>query len=234
VKIFLYSSETKHDRRTSPRSKLFVSARRLQGLRSQTWKLHWVRVLVKMLGLGIIIFSMILNNTYRMIRPMISFRAIKTGKKHWGYSASSYIIYVSRRWIYVTISEWNVLWAIHGLSLIEQALLLYLRYVTRRVIQPFSSADPLPLAEYRETDPISARWYRGGETRALFTTKRSFCDRERCKYGVVFLVGSISSALPRFVIYQSRSAITNTTTYFSILEGFVLQFTNMSPTSIEI
>jgi hypothetical protein len=49
------SSETKHDRTTAQRTKLFVSARRLQELRSQTRKLSWVRVSVKILGLGIII-----------------------------------------------------------------------------------------------------------------------------------------------------------------------------------
>jgi hypothetical protein len=48
------SSEIKHDRRTAPRQSLFVSARRSQELRSQTRKLFWVRVPVKMLGLGII------------------------------------------------------------------------------------------------------------------------------------------------------------------------------------
>jgi hypothetical protein len=57
-------SETEHDRRTAPRPKLFVSARRLQELRSQTRKLSWVRVSVKMLGFGII-FSVIFNDTYR-------------------------------------------------------------------------------------------------------------------------------------------------------------------------
>jgi hypothetical protein len=76
------SSETKHDRMTQ-RKKLFVSARRLQEPRSQTRKLSCVRVSVRM-GLGImiiIIFPMIFNDTYRMVRPMISFRIIKTGKK---------------------------------------------------------------------------------------------------------------------------------------------------------
>jgi hypothetical protein len=47
------SSETKHNR-TAQRTKLFVSAR-LHEL-SQIRKLFWVRVPVKMLGLGIIIF----------------------------------------------------------------------------------------------------------------------------------------------------------------------------------
>jgi hypothetical protein len=74
------SSETKHNR-TVERTKLFVSARRLQELRPQTWKLSWVQISVKMLGLGIIIFSMIFNNMCWMIRPMISFWAIKTDKK---------------------------------------------------------------------------------------------------------------------------------------------------------
>jgi hypothetical protein len=36
--------------------------------------------LVKMLGLGII-FSMLFSNTYRMVRRMISFRAINIDKK---------------------------------------------------------------------------------------------------------------------------------------------------------
>jgi hypothetical protein len=39
----------------------------------------WVRDPVKVLGLGIIV-PMIFNDTYRMIRPMISFRGIKTDK----------------------------------------------------------------------------------------------------------------------------------------------------------
>jgi hypothetical protein len=41
------SSETKHDRRTASRPKLFVSKRRLQKQRPQPRKLHWVRVPVK-------------------------------------------------------------------------------------------------------------------------------------------------------------------------------------------
>jgi uncharacterized membrane protein YqjE len=61
------------------RTKLFVSARRLQEIRSQTEKLSWVPVSMKMFGLGIIIkiilISMIFDDTYRMIRPMVSFRA---------------------------------------------------------------------------------------------------------------------------------------------------------------
>jgi hypothetical protein len=69
------SSETKHDRRTAPRQNLFLLARRLQKLKSRSREMSWVRVSVKMLGLGIIIFSMIFNDTYRMIRPMISFWA---------------------------------------------------------------------------------------------------------------------------------------------------------------
>jgi hypothetical protein len=83
------SSETTHDR-TAQRTKLFVSARRLQELRSQTQKLSWVRASVKMLALEIIIiiiiiifFSAIFNYAYRMIRPMaisstvISFKDIR-------------------------------------------------------------------------------------------------------------------------------------------------------------
>jgi hypothetical protein len=42
-------------------------------------KLSWVRVLEKMSSLEII-FSMIFNDTYQMIRSMINFRAIKTDK----------------------------------------------------------------------------------------------------------------------------------------------------------
>jgi hypothetical protein len=53
-------SGTKHARRTAQITKLFVSARRLQELRSQIRELSWVRVFVKM-GLGIIIFSVILT-----------------------------------------------------------------------------------------------------------------------------------------------------------------------------
>jgi hypothetical protein len=48
------SSGTKHDRRKATRQGLFVSARTSQGLRLQTRKLHWFRVSVKMLSLGII------------------------------------------------------------------------------------------------------------------------------------------------------------------------------------
>jgi hypothetical protein len=44
------NSETKHDRRTAPRPKLFVSKRRSQELRSLTQKLSWVPVSVTMLG----------------------------------------------------------------------------------------------------------------------------------------------------------------------------------------
>jgi hypothetical protein len=48
-------SETKDNRRMTQRTKLFVSTRRLQELRSQTRKLSWIRVSVNMLDLGIII-----------------------------------------------------------------------------------------------------------------------------------------------------------------------------------
>jgi hypothetical protein len=58
-------SKTKHKRRTVPRQNLFVSARRLQELRSQPRKLSLVRVSVKILGLGII-FSIIFNDTWPM------------------------------------------------------------------------------------------------------------------------------------------------------------------------
>jgi hypothetical protein len=76
-----YSSETKHDRRTALRQNLFVSARRLQELRSQTRKLPWVRVSMKMLGLGIIInVSVIFNDKYRMIRTIRSSRAVNIDK----------------------------------------------------------------------------------------------------------------------------------------------------------
>jgi hypothetical protein len=83
------SSETKHDIRRVPRPELFVSAGRLLEVRSQSLKLSWVRVSVKMLGLWIIIIIIIivivyviLNDTYRMIRPMVSFREIKIDKKY--------------------------------------------------------------------------------------------------------------------------------------------------------
>jgi hypothetical protein len=81
------SSRTKHDRRTAQITKLLVSAKRLQEQRSETRKLSWVRASVKMLGLGImmmiaiIIIIIILNDMYRMIRHMVSFRAIKTVSK---------------------------------------------------------------------------------------------------------------------------------------------------------
>jgi hypothetical protein len=54
VRAVSCSSKTKHDRRTVPRPKLFVSARRLQELRSQTQKLSWARVSAEVLGLEII------------------------------------------------------------------------------------------------------------------------------------------------------------------------------------
>jgi hypothetical protein len=69
------SSITKHVRGTEPRTKLFVSAGRIQKQRLRTRKLSWTRVPVKM-GLGII-FPVISNDTYWMIRPILSFRAIK-------------------------------------------------------------------------------------------------------------------------------------------------------------
>jgi hypothetical protein len=67
------SSGTKHDRRTAPRQNLSVSARRLQGRRLQVRKLPWVQVSVKMFGLGNNNnnFSVIFNDTYRTIRPII-------------------------------------------------------------------------------------------------------------------------------------------------------------------
>jgi hypothetical protein len=46
-------SDAKHDRRRAPRPNLFVSARRLQDLRLQIWKLPWIRIPVKMFGLSI-------------------------------------------------------------------------------------------------------------------------------------------------------------------------------------
>jgi hypothetical protein len=51
-------SETKHDRRMAQIIKMFVLARRLQKLSSQTRKLSWVRVSVKMLGLGVMMVMM--------------------------------------------------------------------------------------------------------------------------------------------------------------------------------
>jgi hypothetical protein len=62
---------------------LFLPARRLQELRPQTRKLSGVRVPVKNLGLEIIVIicSVIINDTHRMIRFMISFRAIKIDKE---------------------------------------------------------------------------------------------------------------------------------------------------------
>jgi hypothetical protein len=51
------SSVNKHDRGTKPRTQLFVSAERLQEQRLQTRIESWVRAPVKILGLGIIIFS---------------------------------------------------------------------------------------------------------------------------------------------------------------------------------
>jgi hypothetical protein len=52
------SSVTKHDRKKGPGTKIvFVSAGRLQDRKLQTRKLSWIRVPVKMFGLGIIIYS---------------------------------------------------------------------------------------------------------------------------------------------------------------------------------
>jgi hypothetical protein len=48
------SLKTMHERRIAPGQHLFVSERRLQELRSQTSKLSWVQVSVKIFGLGII------------------------------------------------------------------------------------------------------------------------------------------------------------------------------------
>jgi hypothetical protein len=74
------SSVPKHDRRTDPRTNLFVSARRLPKKRLQTRKMSQVRVPVKVFNLRII-FLTIFNDTYRIIRPMISFREIKIDMK---------------------------------------------------------------------------------------------------------------------------------------------------------
>jgi hypothetical protein len=57
------SSESNHDIRMVPRQNLFDSERRLQEVRSQILKLSWVRVLVKIFGLGII-FSTIFNDMW--------------------------------------------------------------------------------------------------------------------------------------------------------------------------
>jgi hypothetical protein len=59
----LCSSKTKHLRRMAPRQNFFISERTLQELRSQTWKLSWVRVTVKILGLGTT-FSAIFNDIW--------------------------------------------------------------------------------------------------------------------------------------------------------------------------
>jgi hypothetical protein len=63
------SSETNHDRRTVPRPKLFVSKRRLQGKCPE------------FNNNKIIIIFMIFNDTYRIIRLMLSFRAININTK---------------------------------------------------------------------------------------------------------------------------------------------------------
>lgn len=57
----LCSSKTKH-KRTVPRKILFISDRRLQELRTQTLKLSWVRLSVKVFGL-VTIFSITFKNT---------------------------------------------------------------------------------------------------------------------------------------------------------------------------
>jgi hypothetical protein len=59
----LCSSKTKRKRRKVPRKNLFFSESRLQELRSQTPILSWVRVSVKILGLGII-FSIIFKDMW--------------------------------------------------------------------------------------------------------------------------------------------------------------------------
>jgi hypothetical protein len=48
------ASVTKHGRRTEPKNKIVYFGGEITWL--QTWKLSWVRVPVKMLGLGLIIF----------------------------------------------------------------------------------------------------------------------------------------------------------------------------------
>jgi hypothetical protein len=66
--------------KASPRQKLFVLTTRLQKKRSQPRK----SVLSSSLGEDGFrdnIFSMIFNDTYRMIRPMASFRAVKIDTK---------------------------------------------------------------------------------------------------------------------------------------------------------
>jgi hypothetical protein len=74
-------SSVTNDRRTAPRPKLLVSAGRLQELRSQTRRLSWVRVPVKMLGLGLKFFPHDIQRYVSNDRPMIRFRAIKIDNK---------------------------------------------------------------------------------------------------------------------------------------------------------
>jgi hypothetical protein len=76
------NSERVHDRKTAFKPEQFVSTRRLQELTAQSQKLAWVRVPVKMLGLGVIFFfAAVFNDTYRSIKPTESFWAIMIGKK---------------------------------------------------------------------------------------------------------------------------------------------------------
>jgi hypothetical protein len=73
--------EKLHEANNCMENKIVCFGQEITGNGSQTQKLSWVRVLVKMLGLEII-FSMIYKDTYRMIRPMVSFRVIKIDKKY--------------------------------------------------------------------------------------------------------------------------------------------------------
>jgi hypothetical protein len=75
------SSETKHDRRTVPRQKLFVSARRLQKQRPQPRKTVLCWSSDDDVGFRDNFSPMRFNYAYRIIRPMISFRATKLDKK---------------------------------------------------------------------------------------------------------------------------------------------------------
>jgi hypothetical protein len=70
------SLETKHDRRMAPRQKNVCFGEEITGTKVTNPKF----VLVKVLGLGIC-FPMLFSDTYRLIRPLESFRAIKIDKK---------------------------------------------------------------------------------------------------------------------------------------------------------
>jgi hypothetical protein len=60
---------------------VFVSVRRLQELRLENLKTTMGSSICEDVGFGVINFYMIFNDTYRINRPIISFRAINIDQK---------------------------------------------------------------------------------------------------------------------------------------------------------